>query len=47
MIFQLAQDFHAAVDAMPRKHPKHRMLELIEEAILLFAVLQIRHSTTR
>jgi len=33
MIFELAFDFHNAVAAMPRDHPKHRMLELLEEAV--------------
>ena len=33
MIFKLAQDFHDAVTVMPAEHPKHRMLELFEEAI--------------
>jgi len=33
MIFELAQDFHTAIAAMPRDHPKHRMLELLEEAV--------------
>ena len=33
MIFSLAQDFHEAVAALPWEHPKHRMLELFEEAI--------------
>jgi len=34
MILALAQDFHDAVAAMPQGHPKRRMLELLEEAIL-------------
>ena len=33
MIFDLAQDFHDAVAAMPKDHPKHRMLGLLEEAV--------------
>ena len=33
MIFELAQDFHDVLAAMPREHPKYRMLELLEEAI--------------
>ena len=33
MIFELAQDFRNVLAAMPREHPKHRMLELLEEAI--------------
>lgn len=42
MIFELAQDFHNAAAAIPRRqsyagqvpreHPKRRMLELLEEA---------------
>ena len=44
MIFDLAQDFHDAVAAMPRHHPKHRMLELIEEAALRDIHFIARHS---
>jgi hypothetical protein len=33
MIFELAQDFHDAVVAMPTNHPKRRILSLLEEAI--------------
>src|SRR4030042_1722211 len=33
MIFELAQDFHNTVAAMPKEHPRHRILELLEEAI--------------
>ncbi len=33
MIFELAKDFHDAVAAMPSEHPRHRMLELLEEAM--------------
>jgi hypothetical protein len=33
MIFELAQDFHDTVAAMPADHAKHRILELVEEAI--------------
>lgn len=33
MIFDLAQDFHDAVAATPSDHPKHHMLELLEEAV--------------
>ena len=32
MIFELAQDFHDTVAATPTEHPKHRLLELLEEA---------------
>ena len=33
MIFELAQDLHDALAAMPREHTKHRILRLLEEAI--------------
>jgi hypothetical protein len=33
MIFGLAQDFHDAVAAVPSEYPRHRILEVIEEAI--------------
>src|SRR5688572_15356435 len=33
MIFELAQDFHDVAAAMPRDHPKHRILGLLEEAL--------------
>ena len=46
MIFELAQDFHDAVAAMPRGHPKHRMLELLEEAIRRDIHFIARHPTT-
>ncbi len=46
MIFSLAQDFHDAVTAMPREHPKHRMLELLEEAIRRDIHFIGRHPTT-
>ena len=32
MIFELAQDFHDAVAAMPEGHARRRMLGLLEEA---------------
>jgi WD40 repeat protein len=32
-VFELVQDFYGAVAAMPREHPKHRILELLEDAI--------------
>ena len=35
MIFELAQDFLNAVPAIPPDHPKHHMLQLLEEAIRL------------
>src|SRR3990170_2680783 len=46
MIFELAKDFHDAVAAMPREHPKHRMLELLEEAIRRDIHFIARHPTT-
>ena len=46
VIFDLAQDFHDAVAAMPREHPKHRMLELLEEAIRRDIHFIDRHPTT-
>jgi WD40 repeat protein len=46
MIFELAQDFHDAVAAMPREHPKHHMLELLEEAIRRDIHFIARHPTT-
>ena len=33
MIFDLASDFAAALDALPQDHPKRRMLRLLDEAI--------------
>ena len=33
MIFELAQNVHDAAVAMPHKYFKHRMLELLDEAI--------------
>lgn len=46
MIFDLAQDFRDAVAAMPQEHPKHRMLELLEEAICRDIHFIDRHPTT-
>jgi len=46
MIFELAQDFHDCVAAMPREHPKHRMLELLEEAVRRDIHFIARHPTT-
>jgi hypothetical protein len=46
MIFELAQDFCNAIAAMPREHPKHRMLELLEEAIHCDMHFIARHPTT-
>ena len=33
MIFSLIQDFADALAAMPRAHPRHRILKLLDEAI--------------
>ncbi|NIA15822.1 MAG: hypothetical protein GWP08_17300, partial [Nitrospiraceae bacterium] len=46
MIFELAQDFHDAVATMPRGHPRHRLLELFEEAIRRDIHFIDRHPTT-
>ena len=46
MIFELVQDFHDTVAAMPREHPKHRMLELLEEAIRRDIHFVAHHPTT-
>jgi len=46
MIFELAQDFHDAAAAMPRGHPKQRMLELLEEAVRRDIHFIARHPTT-
>jgi len=46
VIFSLAQDFHDAVAAIPPGHPKHRMLELLEEAIRRDIHFIARHPTT-
>ncbi len=32
MIFELTQSFHYATSSMLREHPKHRILEPLEEA---------------
>lgn len=46
MIFELAQDFHDAVATMPSDHPRHRTLELLEEAIHRDIHFIARHPTT-
>jgi len=46
MIFELAEDFHDAVAAMPKEHPRHRMLELLEKAIRRDIHFIGRHPTT-
>ncbi|HUT35329.1 MAG TPA: hypothetical protein VNE39_17715 [Planctomycetota bacterium] len=33
MIFELVKDFAAALEAMPREHPRRRILSLLEDAI--------------
>ncbi len=46
MIFELAKDFHDAVAALSKEHPKHRILELLEEAIRRDIHFIARHPTT-
>jgi len=46
MIFHLAQDLHDTFEAMPREHPKHRMLGLLEEAIRRDIHFIAHHPTT-
>ncbi|MCK4602652.1 MAG: hypothetical protein KAU28_09310, partial [Phycisphaerae bacterium] len=46
MIFDLAKDFSVAVAAMPEEHPRHRMLELLEEAIRRDIHFIARYPTT-
>lgn len=46
MIFELAKDFAAALAAMPTKHPKWRMLTLLEETIRRDNRFIGRHPTT-
>jgi WD40 repeat protein len=46
MIFELTQDFHDAIAAMPTVHPKHRILGLLEEAIRHDIHFIARHPTT-
>jgi WD40 repeat protein len=46
MIFELVQDFKDVVEAMPREHQKHRMLELLDEAIRRDIHFINRHPTT-
>ena len=33
MIFDLVRDFADALEAMPKEHPRHRLLKLLDEAI--------------
>jgi len=46
MIFDLAQDFHGALAAMPPDHPRHHMLGLLEEALRRDIHFIDRHPTT-
>jgi len=46
MIFSLAEDFAAALDAIPKTHPKRRMLRLFDEAIRRDIHFIERHPTT-
>jgi|GEM_PF-6566074 len=46
MIFELAQDFHEALAAMPKEHPRRRILGLLEEAIRMDLHFINCHSTT-
>jgi len=46
VIFELAQDFRDVMAAMPREHPKRRMLELLEQGIHYDIHFIDRHPTT-
>ena len=46
MIFSLIQDFADALDAMPREHPRYRILKLLDEAIRRDVHFIDRHPTT-
>jgi len=46
MIFSLIQDFADALDAMPREHPRQRILKLLDEAIRRDVQFIDRHPTT-
>ena len=46
MIFELTQDFHDALAAIPHEHPRRRILELFEEAIRRDIYFINRHPTT-
>lgn len=46
MIFQLAQDFADAIDAMPAAHPRRKILSLLNEAIRRDIHFIDRHPTT-
>ena len=45
-VFELGSDFTAAVEHMPREHSRHRVLELLEEALRRDIHFVERHSTT-
>ena len=46
MIFPLGQDFADVLDAMPREHPRFRILKLLDEALHRDAHFIDRHPTT-
>ena len=46
MIFSLIQDFADALDALPRAHPRYRILKLLDEAIRRDVHFIDRHPTT-
>jgi len=46
MIFALAEDFAAALEALPQDHPKRRLLRLLDEAIRRDIHFIDRHPTT-
>ena len=46
MIFELAEDFHDALAAIPKDHPRHRILALLEEAIRRDIHFIEQHPTT-
>ena len=46
MIFALIQDFTDALNAMPREHPRLRILKLLDEAIRRDVHFIDRHPTT-
>jgi len=46
MIFDLAEDFSASLDALPQGHPKRRLLRLLDEAVRRDIHFVDRHPTT-
>lgn len=46
MIFDLVKDFAAVLDAMPKEHPRRRILKLLDEAIRRDVHFIDRHPTT-